>query len=462
MVQTGQDRAASAAPIAGGYVLASSASLMATWRACQSKPLGIGDFRAWLACREMVARRCAVGPDRGFEFGFDELARLLGVTRKRARASVKRLVAAGLLDWSERAIAFPEPPIPVDPALEDSIGGGRGAVAIPRRLLRFLAQGAGSALIAVALAVLFRCLSHRRGGFNGWGRVKASWVAKAFGVSLRQAKAARMQLVELGWIEPEEADQWALNRWGRVYRINLDWSPPRPEGSNVAGQPVEPPCPPSAPAGGSTLTPPPADSSPSLTPPDLQTQIPFGREKNQEPAGGPSGFSVQGSRDGDKKLPSPTFGDVRIEDLKDTGRLMDLLDQAIDRKFVGPSEADRLKFVATAEHALAIGKENPPGLFAYLVRGACWRYVTQADEDRANARIKAYLRGPELVPLTRSSAIRPSLSEDARAVREYRRAFAAARYPGDPFPQIRRHDPSWTRERWDAALRELALDEAAR
>jgi hypothetical protein len=38
---------------------------------------------------------------------------------------------------------------------------------------------------------------------------------------------------------------------------------------------------------------------------------------------------------------------------------------------------------------------------------------------------------------------------------EFRCAFAAARYPGDPFPQVRRQDPSWTRERWDLALAEL-------
>ena len=36
-----------------------------------------------------------------------------------------------------------------------------------------------------------------------------------------------------------------------------------------------------------------------------------------------------------------------------------------------------------------------------------------------------------------------------------RLALAAAGYRGDPYPQVRRHDPSWTRERWDAALGEL-------
>jgi hypothetical protein len=156
-------------------------------------------------------------------------------------------------------------------------------------------------------------------------------------------------------------------------------------------------------------------------------------------------------------LPAPRLEDVRAEDLKDTARLLDLLGQAVARGLASASEADRLRFVGAAEHALAIGKENPAGLFVSLVRGKLWRYLTQEDEDRANARIKAFLRGPE--PPRLASAIRqptgPALSEDARMVREFRRAFAAAGYRMDPFPQVRRHDPSWTRERWDQALVEL-------
>jgi hypothetical protein len=63
-------------------------------------------------------------------------------------------------------------------------------------------------------------------------------------------------------------------------------------------------------------------------------------------------------------IPAPTLRNVRIEDLKDTGRLLDLHRQAIDRKLIGASESDRLEFVAAAEHALAVGNGNPPGLFA--------------------------------------------------------------------------------------------------
>jgi hypothetical protein len=151
-----------------------------------------------------------------------------------------------------------------------------------------------------------------------------------------------------------------------------------------------------------------------------------------------------------------------LEDLKDTGRLMDLLGQAVARGLVSTSEADRLRFVASAEHALAIGQGNPAGLFVYLVRGKLWRYLTQDDEDRANVRIKAFLRGPERPRVAAGGMFglsAPSLSEDAKVVREIRAAFIRAGIYRDPFPEFHRRQPDWSRERWDAAMAEL---EAAR
>jgi hypothetical protein len=64
--------------------------------------------------------------------------------------------------------------------------------------------------------------------------------------------------------------------------------------------------------------------------------------------------------------------------------------------------------VAAAEHALAVGKANPCGLFAYLIRVKLWRYLTQADEDRASAWLKAHRRGPA-ASLTPPAVWRPSI-----------------------------------------------------
>jgi hypothetical protein len=484
MVQIGKCRTATTGSIAGGFRLVSVASLIACWRACRAAPLGIGDFRAWLACFEMKARRCLAEEGRAPTYSFAELAGLLDVSRKRARASVKRLVLAGLLEWSEQALGFPEPPADFDPGLDDSIGRGRGSLAIPRRILRFLAAGARPALIATVLGILLRCLTRRRHGFDGRGRVKSAWIARAFAVDLRRVKQARRELIELGWIAPEPSGQGAENRWGRAFRINLAWDRPGT-------------------AQGRSLPPLPPARRPEIATPFVN-QEPFQeRTQHQEPAsGGPAGIQLgeigggngtprgsgpsavprsttveagPASKPGPSPAPPSTLGetgppptsdpsapprlrDVRVEDLKDTGRTLTLLAEAVALGWVAPSEADRLRFVGAAEHALAIGKGNPAGLFVHLVRGKLWRYLTQEDEDRANGRIKAYLRGPE-PPRVASSVphppARPVLSEDARTVIRVRSALAAAGYRGDPFPQVRRHDPSWTRERWDLALAEL-------
>ena len=452
------------ASIAGGFVLVSVASLMAAWRSCRSAPLGIGDFRAWLASLEMVARRCMVEQGRAPTYGFAELAKLLGVSEKRARSSVGRLVAAGLLTWSDSAIGFPDPRVEqVD--LEDTIGGGRGSLAIPRRMLRLLAGGARPALIATVLAILLRCLSRGRGGFKSRGRIKASWIALVFGVDLRRVKQARRELTDLEWIAPEGSDQRALNRWGACYRIRLSWDRAQP----VSG----PRMPPLGPAER------PANATPSFDREPLPE-----REKNQEPArrGGPDGIKPGGAGEGKlatagevtelakpirihpnsgsagmkpvSALPFPTLDDVRPEDVADVGRTLELHRQAVAKGLADPSEDGRLKFLAVAEHARGFGARNPGGLFIALLRRGAWAFATQADEDAARRRLRDHLRGPSLSPvatLSSRQSARPVLSEDARAVLRLRSALAAAGYRGDPFPQVRRHDPSWTRERWDRA-----------
>ena len=180
-------------------------------------------------------------------YGLAELSRLTGVSPRRARASVKRLVAAGLLTWSDDDIGFPDAgrPRTTTPWPTPSAAGS-GALAIPRRILRLLAGGARPALIATAIAVLLRCLARGRGGFKSRGRVKAAWIARTFDVDLRRVKQARGELVDLGWIVPEPDDQWAMNRWGRAYRIDLDWGPDRPPRGSAIATPSPPRRPPIA------------------------------------------------------------------------------------------------------------------------------------------------------------------------------------------------------------------------
>jgi hypothetical protein len=149
------------------------------------------------------------------------------------------------------------------------------------------------------------------------------------------------------------------------------------------------------------------------------------------------------------------------EDLADTGRLLELYAQAVAQGLVAASEWGRLRFVAAAEHARAIGTKNPSGLFASLVRAGTLHFATEGDETAASVRLRRHLYGG--ASPGRSAAgeqggiirMGPELSEDARLVRAVRAAAARAGYRGDPFPLLKRERPEWDRARWDRAIEEL-------
>ena len=423
-------------------MLISVAALMTAWRACRTRPLGIGDFRTWLACHELQARRCALQDDRAPIYSSTELARLLDVTEKRARASVNRLVVAGLLTWSDSAIEFLDPRIDLA-GLDDTIGRGQGSLAIPRRMLRFLAHGARPALIATVLGILLRCLSRRKAGFDGRGRVKASWIARVFGVDLRQGQggtpgAGRAGMdraragstlghQSLGGLLPDRPGLGSAQaRW-----LEFATSSPR-RWSRFATSCIRP----GTPSG--------ENSKPGTRRgADWFFNQRLGRRKQDPPGPDPRRRADRGP-EGHRPAARPAPPGHR-------------------RKLVGSSEADRLKFFAAAEHALAIGKGNPPGLFAWLVRNGCWRYLTSADEDAARRRLKLHDFGPPrgqtpsaLPSFSPSKPIDPGLADDARIVKVIREAAIKAGLFRDPFPAFQARY-GWSRERWDAALDELGL-----
>jgi hypothetical protein len=260
-------------------------------------------------------------------------------------------------------------------------------------------------------------------------------------------------------------------------RINLDWS--RLDG--VDRRPV-------ASAEGQEMAPPALVSGAELAPPDSDSE-PLRESKNQEPArGGPAGvFNVDREEKtaqptqtlqpvataasassaesipvapvcGARRSPAgkPDLRHVLPEDLRDTGRLLDLYDQAVGQGMAAPSEWGRLRFVAAAEHARVIGTKNPCGLFVRLVRGGLWHFATGDDEAAASVRIRRHLYG-DLPQRRVESAIRtgPEWSDDARLVQGVREVAARAGLRGDPYPLLKREKPEWTRERWDRAVAEL-------
>jgi len=108
-----------------------------------------------------------------------------------------------------------------------------------------------------------------------------------------------------------------------------------------------------------------------------------------------------------------------------------------------------------------VGSANPCGLFAALVRRQHWYFVTDSDEDAAQARLKQYLYGTPVRAAPPPALLPPELSPDAAIVRYLRTQLARAGWHGDTFGLVYREDPAWTRERWDRATAELAQVQTA-
>ena len=452
----------------GGFALISVTKLAMTWWTYRTGLIRASDLRIALACHVAVASRCRMKPGESPSFTHAELARTCGVGERSVRSSLARLKRSGLISWSESAIVFADSPDALRSddladffAMLESIPNRKRLVPVPRRMLRFLADGASTTLIATVLGLLLRCLYYWPDeGCRSHGSCKASWIATTFGVSLRGVKAARKELVALGWLIRKEAPQWRMNRGGLSVEINLAWSLP-PCGSAPSYGSLPSPVPlPGPEVVVSEFAPPPAPICTAFAPPDSDKELSFGESKNQKPAErGPTGFSIS-EREGERKPEAkPALRDVTLADLRDTGRLLELHAQAVAGGLLGSSERERLLFVAAAEHARSIGTKNPPGLFMQLIRAKLWSFITQDDEDRANARLKAHLFGKpresERREPPRSSQAMPSLSPDARIVQAVRAAAGRAGFRGDPFYLLRRERPDWTRGRWDAAVGEL-------
>jgi hypothetical protein len=483
---------------AGGFALVSVMKLSMVWWAFRAKLLRASDLRVYFACHLAVAARCRTGVGREPRFTHDEIARSCGVEERSIRSSLRRLETSGLLTWSDAGISFASSPdnLPLEDlsgfwAMFEKLPNRKRLVPVPRRILRLMTDGASSNLIATILGHLIRCLYYWPDeGCRSHGSCKSSWIASVFGISLRGAKSARKELLALGFLIRKESPQWRLNRLGLELEINLEWpgvekrqaekvGPPKLEAKSrepeAPSEPEEP-----AAASGHEFAPPPAQNCTAFAPPESDKELSYGESKNQKPSSGgsPSAKNESGdciSNQGTEKTKAkdqasgeapPILRNVVLADLRDTGRLLELLDQAVEAKLIGGSERERLLFVGAAEHARSIGKGNPCGLFIHLVKGKLWHFLTAEDEDRANARLKAHLFGKprESEPprsSTRESFSAPSsavstLSDDARLVRAVRTAAAQAGFKGDAFYLLRRERPEWTRERWDAAVGELA------
>jgi hypothetical protein len=464
----------------GGYILLTVQQLCLLWWLYRTRRLQLLDVRVWFAAHEMVARRCQLAPAQVPTYNRRELQTLIGGGRgERLRASLRRLDHLGLLAWSPQALTFATSPDDVQHvedftgflAMLDKIPNHHRRIPVPRQTIRLIAARVRPAVLATILGTCFRCLYYhaepQHVASGGW--CKGSWIADVFALHLRTIKAARRHLGASGWLLTFQAPQRTTNRWGTYTQVSLTWEP-----EAGAAIPVAPP-PPAAlfPA----EQPPPSVFSPPQSPPLLHHQEPFQEFQHQETAAqaahplAPSGPvpSIPPRASGSKNPgvehktpdkipspPSPTLRHIVLEDLRDTTRLLGLLTQAQDSQLVGRSASARLAFVATAEHARAIGHANPCGLFATLVRQQRWHFATVRDEDAAQARLKQYDYGArQSAPLSQAPLAPPPLSQDAFTVQVLRHDLARAGFHGALLPVLQRQDPAWTWERWERACTEL-------
>jgi len=361
----------------GGFYLVRARSLLAAWVTFKREGITFYDLRLWLACHEMIARRCKLPANRIPTFTEGELIGLVGSgTKSKVRKGINRLVTAGLLNWDRNCISTEthraEATLGETDAWLDSLSlvkNNRRKIPVPRRLMRYVIRTRHRTLLGTVFGHLFRCLYYRKDRCVSGGRCKASWIAAALQLDLRNVKSARKQLIQIGWIVPCQDSQTSLNRWGLPVVINLQWE--------VPGMAKE------------AKTPPAICQNSAKLPPPICNREPLSGSNNQYPS------KNSGVKDRTRVDRKPTLKHIGIEDLRDPARLDTLYRQACAAGSLPDSQSNRLKWFAAAERALSEGKHNPCGLFVAICRKKLWSYITHEQEDTARAKLKRLDFGEE-------------------------------------------------------------------
>jgi len=162
-------------------------------------------------------------------------------------------------------------------------------------------------------------------------------------------------------------------------------------------------------------------------------------------------------------LGPPTLNNVIPADVQvreNLRRALELGRQAQDRGWIRWREPDRLYVVAAALHAVRCGKDNPCGLYRWLLEHPDQGSPMVApDEPEAYALLKAYDYGidPQHKAQPPPTSEPPALSKDAWCVHELQRELARQGVHSDVLEQLHREDPAyWTDEHCHAIARQLA------
>lgn len=366
--------------IVGGYVLVRSHAVLALWQSYTDGHIELLDVRTALA--EVEVRHSAAAA--WTQSGGKGKARPTNPTRpvdaerlrqltecsdaRKTRRSLRRLANAGVS--GDVLLSRTGTPLPAIP--RNLLGVADRPVPVPRRWLRELARSGMSSQIAASLALLLRGSFYSRGVVRLGGTCSAAWIASAFGLDERTAKAARAELGRRGWVSVAESPVWHRQRYGMTFLLQVP-----PAANDDTGVPGSPP------RGGLQV--------PGLPPPRKNKNLPLRGTGNQNR---PAGISATERE--------PTLSDVQPSDLERPERTVKLLGDAQRRGLIGIGQADRLRFFTTVEHARRSGA-RPAALLASLVHRRCWHFGTLDDEDAARAAI-AILDGRAVAPAREANA----------------------------------------------------------
>jgi hypothetical protein len=384
----------------------------------------------------------------------------------------------------------------------ESFTNRKRPIPVPRRILRRLAGGLSRSRSGVLIAYLIRCLFFRQGEITAKGCCKASWIAKAFGISERSVFDARDYLIhQLGWLKAEDAPQRVMNQHGLWVSVNLQWSDcedAREVKTNFERKVIDRPDEVEEPVknfkgpeeGSNTVfADPPVEKSDLFADPfkndlsSLREQFKnqnrsavfptadlahgfyeFQKETKDQKSNLPT--STQ-SESGDRNLPgeqnqlTPDIRRVIPEDLKNYDRLCELRRQAIASHFISESEADKVRFFAAVVHARNVGKD-PVKLFSWMLRSKRWEMITEADEEETLSKLKAKERGSAGIIQKGRGGMQPKLSDDAWLIQSIIAVYQSRRLSISPrhiHESLMDRDRSWTYARFKAGWCELNLED---
>ena len=437
--------------ITGRFRPITTHQLALAWWLYEAGHINRRQLRVYFAAHEMHERRRYTKPEPGSRkprkplYGLEEIKALVGgrgtaTADRDLSADIKRLGRLGLVKISAHAIEFAVSADQIN--VEDLTGfwaffeqlpNTRRTVPVPRRTVRALAAGFTKAMMGTMIALMIRSLfwHKREGGYRVDGRTKGSWIAEVFGLGRRSVTDARARLIELGWLRELESEQWQLNRYGTHDAINVEAFGPVKAGESASPTPDK-----SAKSASPCLN---SSSSSSM---NLNTRKPA-------PVGA---GTAGGSR---KRKSEPCLRSIVAEDLSDTGRLLELHRQAIAAGHPVNGEAGRLDFIALAERARSIGN-NPPRLFAWLLKHRRFDFIAIANEEAAARRLREIHNGPRQQgrgdePTARTSKPKPvELTDDDKVVLAC--IQTAQKHHGVQAFTLARQVKGWTRDQWDAAF----------